>query len=198
MLAATVEPVEIWAPQVADLLAAVGDVAFVAGGAARQIVMSGDAPAAEDIDVFLRERGSFDKAAAVLEALGYRRQKTSSFSVTYAPRDLVHELHVQLIKPYSDDWSLTYGTPRQVIEKFSFTTEMFAVEAGKATIGPSAIEDTKARRLVLQTITNPLWVSLRAMKYAAKDYYIAPADMRRILDAWMDRPQQRRSANGRI
>lgn len=188
--------VEIWAPQVADLAVALRQLAFVAGGAARQIVMRNDAPPAEDIDLFLYTDEDFRAACLEVENLGYYRAAESAFSTTFGPRDLIHELPVQVIKPFRDTWSLTYGAPEDVITQFSFTTEMFALDRGRAVVGVSAQEDTLARRLVLQNITNPLWVALRATKYTAKGYSVSAADMRRILDAWMDRPQQRRAHRG--
>lgn len=190
------EAVVVWAPQVADLLEALAGVGFVAGGAARQIIMRDDAPAAEDIDVFLYRREDFALCSAAVASMGYPVSGETPFAVTFSPRRFAYELPVQVIKPFRDEWSLTYGTPEEVITQFSFTTEMFAIAGGRAVVGASAREDTLARRLVLQNITNPLWVALRATKYTAKGYSVSATDMRRILDAWMDRPQQRRVQRG--
>ncbi len=190
------EPVQVWAPQVADLLEVLAGVGYVAGGAARQVVLRGDAPPAEDIDVFLYRRDDFASCAAAVASLGYSVLGETPFAVSFSARQPIHELPVQVIKPFRDEWSLTYGTPEEVITQFSFTTEMFAIAGGRAVVGASAREDTLARRLVLQNITNPLWVALRATKYTAKGYSVSATDMRRILDAWMDRPQQRRVQRG--
>jgi hypothetical protein len=190
------EHVEIWAPQVADLLEALGAVAFVAGGAARQLVML-TAPAAEDVDLFVRSRAAFETCEKGLIDLGYQVVGASPFAVTFAARNWRLELPVQLIRPYEDTWTKTYGTPEEVLSHFAFTTEKFAVCAGgEAIVGETARRDTSERRLVLQQITNPLWVALRATKYAAKGYQIDLSEMRRVLDAWVDRPQQRELVRG--
>jgi len=192
-----VEPVDVWAPQVFELLEALGPAGFVAGGAARQIVMRDEAPPAEDVDVFTASRQELTACSEAIRSLGYLVTADTRFATTYRARDWVYELNVQLIKPFSDTWNLTYGTPEEVLSRFSFTTEMFAIAHGEAIVGVAARQDTEERCLVLQNITDPLWVSLRATKYAAKGYSIAPSEMRRILDAWMDRPQQRGGHRGK-
>lgn len=173
--------IEVWAPQVQELLTRLQDVAYVAGGAARELVMRKEAPAAEDVDVFLYDEGRFDECCRTLTSLGYQAHAVSAFAASYV-RDWVFELPVQVIRPAKDNWSLTWGEPEAVLSHFSFTTEQFAV-AEQAIVGADAEADTRSRRLRVANVTDPVQVALRATKYAAKGYHIEQSEMQRIFDA---------------
>lgn len=183
-------PVNVWAPQIAELLDAVGDIAYVAGGAARQLFMTDAVPPAWDIDLFLYEPGDFEEVKTRIQALGYVNAARTEHSAEFEPRTS-RDLPVQVIEPFEDAWSKSAGEPEDVLSCFSFTTEMFAIvtteDGFEAVIGATAVADTDSRMLVVQNVTNPLIVSLRAVKHGFKGFGIAPEQMQLIFDAYMER-----------
>lgn len=181
------QPVDVSLPQAAELLNAVGDVAYIAGGAARMLVMGDEVPAAWDIDLFLYHPSDLARCLSALGELGYWHEANTERSAQFAPRD-VDELAVQVIPFFRDAYSVTSGQPEDVLSCFSFTTEMFAiVKPGIAVVGASAVEDTRSRMLVVQNVTTPLVCGLRAVKHAYKGFGIAPEQLQIIFDAYRDR-----------
>lgn len=181
--------VDIWAPQLAEIFAAVPYV-FVAGGAARQLIR--DEPAAKDIDLFLYDANAFDRAVEALEGIGYAGVELTAASGHF-PRRKDGELDVQLIRPRRTRHALTFGTPEEVIDHFSFRTEGFAVEAdGTATVLEGAHEDTRAKLLTIHNITDPAALVGRALKYAAKGYLLPAQEIDKLFDAWGERNGIRR------
>jgi hypothetical protein len=180
-------PVIVWSLQVAGLLEMAGKYAYVAGGAARQLAID-DAPPAQDIDLFLYAEDGYTPCCNALRDMGYPFVGESDNAAIYEGRD-TDELAVQVIRPYRDAFSLTYGAPRDVLSCFSFTTEQFAVTAdNKALFSEEGVVHTHARRLVINNITDPLQLAMRALKYAAKGYYFDQAEMHRLFVEWERRP----------
>lgn len=183
-------PVIVANPQIRQLLDAVGDYAYVAGGAARQIVMGQEAPQAWDIDLFLYHPGDLARVSAAVAALGYVNDVDTERSSEFAPR-IPGELAVQIIEYYRDAWSLTAGQPEDVLSHFSFTTEMFAVvrlrRTTEAVVGASSAADTRSHMLVVQNVTSPLVCGLRAVKHAYKGFGIDPQQLQIIFDAYRER-----------
>lgn len=181
--------VDVWAPQVAEIFAAVPYV-FVAGGAARQLVR--EAPPATDIDLFLYDANAFDLAVEALEAIGYAGVELTEASGHF-PRRRPGELDVQLIRPRRTPYTLTFGTPEDVLGHFSFRAECFAVEAdGTATVLEGAHEDARAKLLTVNNITDPAALVGRAMKYAAKGFFLPAQEIDKLFTAWGDRNGKRR------
>lgn len=183
------EDIEVWLPQIEELLDVVGDIAYVAGSAARQLVML-DVPYPWDIDLFLYDPNDLDRCKDVVRSLGYTQQIYTEHSSEFDPRD-ESELPVQVIEFYQDEWSRTSGQPEDVLSHFSFTTEMFAVVKRngitQAIIGKDSREDTESRMLRVQNVTDPLVVCLRAVKHGYKGFGIAPEEMVKVLDAYRER-----------
>jgi hypothetical protein len=145
----TETPIAVWAPQVATLLDAVGDIAYVGGGAARQLVLPDAAPDAWDIDLFLYEGGSLMECKRRLLALGYTQESFTEHSSQFHPPVREGNLDVQIIEFFQDEWSLTSGEPEDVLSHFSFTTELFAVAIRNGTavaiVGDNAIPSAYRR-----------------------------------------------------
>lgn len=184
------QPVVVASSQILQLLDAVGDLAYVAGGAARQIVMGAEAPPAWDVDLFLYHPGDFERAVAAVAALGYVNDVDTERSSEFAPR-IPGELPVQIIEYYRDAWSLTSGQPEDVLSHFSFTTETFAVvrrnRTTEAVVGATAVDDTLSHMLRVQNVTSPLVCGLRAVKHAYKGFGIEPDQLQIIFDAYLER-----------
>lgn len=185
------QPVDVWAPQIRELLTSVGDVAYVAGGAARELVMRDEAPPSWDIDLFQYRPGDvdIDVIRETLRRIGYHSEEQTQRSYRFTRND--GELEVQIIAYYRDAHSLTSGAPEDVLAHFSFTAEMFAIVPGAgsaaAIIGSTAIDDVRSRMLVVQNVTDPLVVALRAVKYGYKRFGIAPEQLQIVFDAYMKR-----------
>lgn len=183
--------VDVWAPQLGELLEALDGLAYVAGGAARQIVMREQAPPAEDIDLFLYRVADYETCLKIVGDLAYVSADVSENSVSFWPRDWVNELGVQVIRPFIDEWRdrwrRCYGEPEDVIGHFAFTTEQFAIAGNEAIIGPNAIADTALRRLIVNNVTEPAVVAWRAVKYGHKGYVMEPSEMQRVFDVAEER-----------
>lgn len=177
------EPVKLWAPQLTELVQELDGVAYIAGGAARQLIMVEDAPPAGDIDLFIYHSEEFGKCLKMVQSLGYEIEDEQPTSIHFAPRG-DRELEVQVIRPYHGRWSLSFGSPEDVISHFSFTTEMFAVTKTQAIYGDRSKKHTNNRELVIQNITDPLNVALRAVKYGQKGYGIDPTEMQKLMSAY--------------
>jgi hypothetical protein len=170
-------------PQLEELAEAVRGLAFVAGGAARLACLGEFAPVCADIDLFLHEPSGYVACREKVKDLGYKSARLTETALSFDART-PRELDVQIICPYRDDKALTYGTPEEVLEHFSFTTEMFALEGRSVLCGGRAVEDTLARRLVVQNVNDPVIVGLRMCKYAAKGYQVDESAMLRLFSEW--------------
>lgn len=184
-------PVDVWAPQISDLLRSVGHIAYVAGGAARELVMRDVAPPAWDIDLFMFDGADVGLCKEMLFGMGYRQDAYTEHSSQFHPPEPETQLAVQVIEHFENEWSLTTGEPEDVLSHFSFTTEMFAVvarsEGFEAVVGVRAPEDTRSRMLKVQNVTDPLIVSLRAVKYGYKGYGISEEEMQKVFDEYVVR-----------
>jgi hypothetical protein len=180
------ERFDVWAPQIDELLDAVGEIAYVAGGAARQLIMP-DAPYAWDIDLFLYDGDDLNRCKDAVRRLGYRQQIYTEHSSEFDPRD-DSEWPVQIIEFFENQWSLSSGSPEDVLSHFSFTTEMFAVVrkngVTEAIVGKDSRAHTESRMLRVQNITDPLIVGLRAVKHAYKGFGISPEELQKIMDEY--------------
>lgn len=172
------------APQVDELLATVGHIAFIAGGAARELVMPGVAPPAMDVDVFLYSASSYEEARQLIGGLGYAFFGYTENAACFDPRSDA-DLAVQLICPNQDPLACTAGRVEDVLSHFSFTTEQFGItHNGTAIVGADAMSDTRDRLLCLVNVNDPLAVACRATKYAAKGYFMPMHEMHSLFLDW--------------
>lgn len=167
------------------------DLAFVAGSAARRVVMGPKADEPHDIDLFLYDRDSFSDVCDTLQSLGYGEQ-VRRLAVTYVRPSIVGDsIPVQVVIPTEDEFQRTFGEPEAVLSQFAFTAQQFAVEAkdGKirATYSVRAINDARSRRLKVASIGSPILVAWAAMKYTAKGYFLEPSDLAELFTAWESR-----------
>lgn len=182
--------VDVWSAQVREIQVAIEGAGYIAGGAARQIVLGEQAPPAQDIDVFLERAEAYGSVCKAIQELGYIFEAESDNAALFVPpNDLRDELPVQVIRPYQDEHSLTFGPVREVLSRFSFTTEMFGLAGQTAVFTEAAMVDTKETRLVINNVTDPLQLAMRALKYAGKGYYFDQAEMHRLFVEWEKRPQ---------
>jgi len=189
-------------PAIRSLLGALGEVGFLAGGAARKLVTGMDEP--NDLDIFLYgdnegdANASLTRAVEIMRDLGYV-EKTRRLAITFELPSVAGQLlPVQIVVPFRDAWQRTYGTPVEVLSQFAFTVQQFAVESidGNlvATYSPMGIEDTHKRTLRVTSVGSPPFLIWSAMKYGGKGYRISIPEIGVVLENWADRPQEWRDA----
>ena len=158
--------------QIQEVVEAYVNVGFVAGGAARYLLVPG-APEPQDIDVFLF-RPTFDVDPLI--ELGYDEDG----GVARAPHfsQYLQELKVQVVRPDPDHPKRTsYGTPLEVLSSFTFHTEQAAVwfSAGgyAGLLSVKGRESTESRILTNNLISNPVLSMFRLNKYGLKEYMVS-------------------------
>jgi len=162
-----------WALQILEVAEEFEGVGYVAGGAARFLVVEG-APEPADIDVFLYG-GAFDYEP--LLRLGYEPSELGPPWAPFFERD-EGELKVQVVRPdVSDDKRVSHGTPLEVLSRFTFHTEQAAIwyGAGGAAGLLSVLgrESTEERILSNNSISNALLSMYRLNKYGRKGYVVS-------------------------
>lgn len=186
--------------QVAELLRIPGTV--VAGGAARwNILLSGlvpmpgrkDAlvpPRPGDIDVFLLSSADGPGVRERLRSFRYRPMSEGHGTTKWERDD--SDLPVQLIDRSNIKGGAVgeWNTPKDVIKTFGFTTEMFAVWREypnlhfNALYTAEALRDTRARKLVVNYIIDPVRLAYRMNKYGRKGYTVDPSEVLQAFEAW--------------
>lgn len=171
--------------QLEALLSALTTLGFVAGGAARKVLIP-DAPEPTDIDVFLyNEKGSTSQADLVLRNMGYSPAPVLPSAYVY--RHPAFVLPVQVIKPYVG--LKLYGKPAEVLSKFDFTVNQFALEYTAQSLvlaheGEESHSDHVNRYLNIVNIASPLSLLNRMQKYVAKGYRMPPPEMAKLFLAY--------------
>ena len=173
------------------VLNALGDRAFVAGGAARRAIMGEEAPVPEDIDVFLRRAQHHALVGKNIEDLGYKFEADIGSALVFLVEG-IHNLRqgkpIQLILPEVSEMRVSVGNPVEVMDKFAFRTEQFAVYmSGDKVVGvhtTEAVNDTRERRLVINHVSDPVRVAWRAVKYGRKGYNIPQVDLYHLMEDW--------------
>lgn len=191
-------------PQMIGILAALNGIGFVAGSAARRMILGDDAVPPNDIDIFLYRPEGQPDAVRALTDFGYK-EKVRRLAITFERYSVGAKfLPVQIVLPVKDTYQQTYGEPATVLAQFAFTVQQFAVEfdAGivKATYSPLGIDDDYRR--ILRNVNprglgSPLLRFWSAQKYIARGYRMLPEEAADLLDAWADRSLEYRDAERR-
>lgn len=161
--------------------------AYIAGGYVRYMASQREAVAAAgDVDIFAADKDD-EKLLRAFRDLGYTvafdsenaysLNKPTSLPDGYST--LLHAPTPQIIK---SGWigSDLCDTLRQ----FDFTVVMAGLLSPEtALVHSSFIEDDLAGNLVIEHITDPVRIVLRALKYARRGYRMMPNEILRILDS---------------
>lgn len=196
----TIEELRYLPPYVLEILKAVGDMGFIAGGMARRAIMGDEAPEPEDIDVFVKRADLLQQVWTAIEALGYTYQADVGMAHLFLPGNAVMvrpdlmvndgRKPIQLIKPAREPGFMTTGTVVEVIDHFAFRTEQFAVHRnGGRVVGvytTEGVNDTRNRVLHLNLCdpVDPVTVAWRAVKYGRKGYSISRLELLRLFEQW--------------
>lgn len=167
----------------------------IAGGAARTLVMNGNAPDPSDVDVFLLEGVEPQTMMERLSASGFKLQHQRLGSATFiTPRPT---LPVQLV--WSADIEQVWSDPAGLIASFGFTTEQFAVyydSEQRLTFMyyDEAVTATLRRELVVNNILDPVRLLWRINKYGRKGYTISLDEVQHIADYYAGLPTDQQVA----
>lgn len=185
-------------PGLVSLLEPLNDIAFVAGSAARSAILGNDEEPG-DIDLWLRDGSDSTLAEACrrLVALGYE-ETLRLRAVTFQRKSVTGKsLPVQIVIPFKDDYTLTYGEVRDVLKQFAFTAQQFAVELkdGKlyGTYSRRGVEDARARRLEIAFIGSPIFTIWSGLKYTEKGYTLGVPALKQLFEAWDTRSPEWKS-----
>lgn len=183
-------------PQIRPLLS----IGIVAGGAARRVILGDRAPFASDIDVFLPTEKSEQEAYTQLAGLGYMMTGDNGMGGTTwelsryddIEGSLQHILPVQLIRSTAMDvldGRFHWTDAKSVIETFTLTAEMFALELvqGEVTVlhTTQAEEDTRSRTARFHLIINPIRAAYRMVKYGKKGFQTDPAEVSKAFETFI-------------
>lgn len=160
--------------------------AYIAGGYVRYMASQRpDVAPAGDVDIFAADKDDV-RLLKVFTDLGYtvEYQSENAYSLskpTAAPdgyNTLLFAPTPQIIKSGWIGEDLP-GTLRQ----FDFTVVMAGLLSPvQALVHPGFIDDDCAGNLVIENITDPVRMVLRAMKYARRGYHIMPSEVLKIFD----------------
>ncbi len=158
------------AHQILEVVGAFEGIGYVAGGAARYMIIP-DAPVPADIDVFLYG-GVFDYEPLI--RLGYEPDyaKGPSRAPFFVQEE--EELRVQVVRPDAPGNRVSHGTPLAVLQSFTFHTEQAAIWYGAGGVaGLLSVKgraSTEERVLTNNNISNAILSMYRLNKYGRKGY----------------------------
>lgn len=173
--------------QILKIIEVFQDIGFVAGGAARYMMVDG-APEPQDIDVFMYHRLN---RTDPLENLNYSFDGASESIYRFSHSK--HLLKVQVVVPSETvpgSRGMSYGPPVGVLSTFTFTTEQAALWHGVG--GPAGLlstqgkDDTEHRVLRNNCISNPVLSLFRINKYGQKGYSISMESLLEIVSHLRD------------
>ncbi len=187
---------EAYAPSkhILELLRCIEGLGFIAGGYARYLTGFWPDLVPSDIDVFSYEGTEL----ALFNALGKNFEKMAGTAVLATTSFKVgpyFDIPIQFVHARSNKYHKTYGTAEEVIKRFDFTTNMFAVEllgsteTIRFTTGPTAAADTNSRTLRVNNVVHPMGFVMRIAKYAAKGYKVDWAVIGEAFLEWDRRPE---------
>lgn len=159
--------------------------AYIAGGYVRYMASQRtDVAAAGDVDIFAADKDD-EKLLKAFRDLGY----TVAFDSENA-----YSLNKPTIEPEGYDTLLFAPTPQIIksgwigqdmpdtLRQFDFTIVMAGLlSPEKALVHPCFVDDDLAGDLVIEHITDPVRIVLRALKYARRGYRMMPSEILKIL-----------------
>lgn len=164
--------------------------AFIAGGYVRYMASQRpDVAAAGDVDIFSADHND-EKLLEMFKRLGYTvsYQSENAYSLakpTTLPEGYETLLHAPTPQIIKNGWIAE--TMLDTLRQFDFTIVMAGLlSSGTALVHPCFIDDDLAGNLVIEHITDPVRMVLRAMKYARRGYHIMPSEVLKVLNSVRD------------
>jgi hypothetical protein len=141
--------------------------AWIAGGVLRDYFS--DKPLKSDCDIFFPSLTEFNKAKNHFMSNGGKViwESENGMKVTYKGNtfDLV-----KIFKP----------NPLETISRFDFTISMFATDGKDVYYGNNSLKDLQDRKLVINTIVNPLSTLKRVLKHYKKGYTMSSEETKKL------------------
>jgi hypothetical protein len=141
--------------------------AWIAGGVLRDYFS--DKPLKSDCDIFFPSLSDFDKAKNYFMYNGGKViwESENGIKVTYKGNtfDLV-----KIFRP----------NPLETISRFDFTISMFATDGMDVYYGNNSLKDLQDRKLVINTIVNPLSTLKRVLKHYKKGFTMSAYETKKL------------------
>ena len=170
--------------------------AFICGGYARYCMSPRhDPPQAGDLDIYCRDKASFDELFKFLKVeIGVNKTtKLSEIFITPQAKNKEYRLlpKIQLIKP--SDWIVSVGTMEEILSKFDFTIAQAALVNAHYGLASKDFEYDESNKLLrIANIRCPLAQLLRIEKYHKKGYRVVPGEQIKVFDAWLKMTDERK------
>lgn len=170
-----------------------------AGGFVRYMVSPSDDPAAAgDVDIFASSPEAFEALQYAVNwkvSPAYEVVNENANAITFMPVYDSSLITVQLIKPTGRAGDPRVGDLATILDGFDFTVVRAGLLSPIEALADPCLPDHETERLLyLHNITNPLNTFFRANKYAAKGYFMPPAEAVRVLRDWEGRSEAYKEA----
>ena len=141
--------------------------AWIAGGVLRDYFS--DKPLKSDCDIFFPNLSEFDKAKSYLISKGAKViwESENGMKVTYKGNTF------DLVKIFMPN-------PMATIGRFDFTISMFATDGNDVYYGNNSLKDLQDRKLVINTIVNPLSTLKRVLKHYRKGFTMSADETKKL------------------
>lgn len=166
---------------------------FICGGFARvctstnkEIIPSGD------IDIYCKNKDSFDRIANRLETNGYFEHRKSETALTMH-HSFNGSLPVQLIMPLNEGHVLLSSENiEEILNNFDFSIARVGITSASLLIEQAIadkdfVKDEETKRLNIKNIHCPIAQIYRVSKYMEKGYWLPMAQILRIFADWDNR-----------
>jgi hypothetical protein len=160
---------------------------WIAGGALRDYFLS--KPLKSDCDIFFPNLSEFNKAKDYLISKGAKViwESENGMKVTYGGKTF------DLIKIFN-------SSPIATISRFDFTISMLATDGKDVFMGDKTLKDLQDRKLVINTIVNPLSTLKRVLKHYKKGFTMSAEETKKLYGSLNNLPYDESddllSANG--
>jgi hypothetical protein len=144
-----------------------GIKSWIAGGVLRDYFS--DRPLKSDCDIFFPSLSEFEKTKDYFISKGGKIiwQSENGMKVTYKGNTF------DLIKIFTPN-------PMATIGRFDFTISMFATDGSEVYYGNNSLKDLQDRKLVINTIVNPLSTLKRVLKHYKKGFTMSAEETKKL------------------
>jgi len=148
---------------------------WIAGGALRDYFLN--KPLKSDCDIFFPNITEFNKAKDYLVSRGAKViwESQNGIKVTYDGKTF------DLIKIFN-------SSPIATISRFDFTISMLATDGKDVFIGDKTLKDLQDRKLVINTIINPLSTLKRVLKHYKKGFTMSAEETKKLYSSLNNLP----------
>jgi hypothetical protein len=148
---------------------------WIAGGVLRDYFT--EKPLKSDCDIFFPNVTEFDKAKKYLQSKGAKTiwESDNGMKVTYKGNTY------DLVKIFTKN-------PTDTISRFDFTISMLATDGNDLYYGNNTLKDLQDRKLVINTIVNPLSTLKRVLKHYRKGYTMSAEETKKLYSALNNLP----------